>query len=506
MPQPPNADAQQAPAAVGVAESRPGTRQYSRHRAVSARHALRALALGSLTWLAAGCSEAKPEGFPEADLIIISLDTLRADAVGALGGPPGISPTLDRLAAESVVFTRARAQAPQTAPSHMTLFTSTYPSVHGVVNMTVQGAQTTISPLPDDIPTLAEVLSAAGFESLALTDGGNLHPGHGFARGFDEFVGDLGGVRARVDQVVERAAELWPSPERTFLFWHTYEVHAPYVPPPEYLHAWTDDDYEGVLRERAAALSRLDLDEQWARVYSDFWKGFRRFEPDDFAYLHSLYRGGVRYTDDVLAELVEALAETGALDTSVLVVLSDHGEEFGEHGEREHHQVYEECLRVPLMVRLPGGLHGGARIETPVGLVDVMPTVLELLGIDTTGLALQGRSLADAVLGGVEPEPRPMISEFRRGADGEDWAVAVLQGEHKYLVDSSGTRRVFDLAADPGETRDVSAEDPDRARRFEAFLTDWRASMPRRPSSSAPIELAPETLDELSQLGYVEGR
>ena len=290
--------------------------------------------------------------YPDADLVIVSLDTLRADALDVYGGPEGISPVLARFASEAVVFEHARAPAPETAPSHMSLFTSLHASVHGVQNLSAGEAVRALRP---DAVTLAEVLSDAGFTSVALTDGGQLTRAPGFDRGFERFEFELEGAVAKVARGADELARLAAGEGRHFLFWHTYETHAPYVPPRPWIEAWAPADYDGPLRPLVDGLADLGFVQKWEALKSSFWAGLADFGPDEARYLHGLYRGGVAHCDDELAGLFEALERSGAYDEAIIVVLSDHGEEFFEHGAWQHRQLYEECLRVPLMVRLPGG-------------------------------------------------------------------------------------------------------------------------------------------------------
>jgi arylsulfatase A-like enzyme len=173
--------------------------------------------------------------------------------------------------------------------------------------------------------------------------------------------------------------------------------------------------------------------------------------PDEAAYLSDLYDGEIAYTDAQIGRLLDALRRMGLYDDTLIVLLSDHGEEFFEHGKWQHEQLYEECLRVPLMVRLPGGRHGGTRIETPVGLIDVMPTLLDLLEVDPPEAALpgrvrrEGRSLAEAILTGKEPRPLPVISEYvaTRGPNLEN-IVAIHAGGSSFLYDEVRAERLAD--------------------------------------------------------------
>jgi arylsulfatase A-like enzyme len=459
--------------------------------------------------------------------VILSLDTLRADGTSVGGGPPGISPAIARFAEEAVVFTHARAQAPHTAPSHMTLFTSTHPSVHDVQNVAHGESGPEIWPLAREIPTLAEVLTAAGFRCVGLTDGGNVNPAHGFDRGFETYTHELSGAQAQVDKALEWLARLAaPDAGRFFLFWHTYQIHAPYVPPEPYLSNWAPAGYEGELRQRLAELEGKSFRERWSAMPTVFWKDRDSFGWPESAYLRGLYNGEVRFTDAQLERLFDAMRAAGVFDTSIVVVLSDHGEEFFEHGKWQHEQLYEECLRVPLMIRLPGAWNGGTRIDTPVGLIDVMPTLLELLAVDPPASALpgrvrrEGRSHAEAVLTGREPRERPVFSEFiaTRGPNLEN-VLAIHAGGSTFLYDEVRAQRLpaggvehrrelYDLQADPTQQRDLAAGAPGRVAEFLRQREAFRSLVDLERLSDAErarAEISPQLMEELNQLGYVEG-
>jgi len=485
--------------------------------------------------VAAEGAPAAPEADPDlghANLILISLDTLRADCTSIGAGPEAISPALERFASQATVFTQARAQAPHTAPSHMSLFTSAVPSVHGVQNVANTTAadgspSAVIVPLRSDVPTLAQVLKAAGFRTIGLTDGGNLIPNHGFDRGFDTYTYKLEGAAKKVDEgLLACKALTQPGAGRTFLFLHTYQIHAPYVPPPEYIERWAPHDYEGPLRARIETLSSMSLDERWAAMRSLFWKDRDSFGGAEAGYLRGLYQGGVRYTDDELGRLFEGLERSGLLDKSVVVVLSDHGEEFHEHGHWQHEQLYEECLRVPLVVRLPHGYRGGRRIDTPVALVDVMPTMLDLLGVDVRQLALpgpvrhDGHSLVGCLVGAPAPPAVPVFSEHiaTRGGNYEH-QVLVRAGNFAFLYDeyrgeklADGTIQhrvgLWDLATDPRQEHDLAPSSPEIVKQFEVLEAHFRAgaeadAAPAQPEPAQPLD--EESRRQLEELGYIGG-
>ena len=497
------------------------------------------LLAGALSLLAAcgdESSSAEPVvrgRFAGCNVLVISLDTCRSDALTMLGGPAGASEHLDAFASEGVLFDHARAAAPHTAPSHMSLFTSLLPSVHGVQNVQhgvhpeTGKRKPLIESVPADIPTLAEVLAGHGYRCVGLTDGGNLNPPHGFDRGFEHYTAELIGAEAQFADASHWLSELRADAPPWFLFVHTYEIHSPYVSPRQYVERWAPSDYEGPLREAVDGLLGKSFREKFGAMRSVFWKDVDAFGDDEARYLRGLYAAGVDYTDDALSSFLAQLHDSGTLDDTIVVVLSDHGEEFAEHGRWQHEQLYEECLRVPLVFRLPGAAGAGTRIATPVSLIDVMPTLLELLDVERDDLPgkrvlpMQGRSLARSLLTGAEPAARPIVSELRTdrtfpdGAPGplHEWKVAILHEGHKLLADEYAEQqgsdgvRAFDLSRDPDERGDGrSAPKP-----VLDGLLELRARFHKEVSLSASLagvdaaaELDCEQLRQLVELGYVD--
>lgn len=469
--------------------------------------------------------------FAGSNLVILSLDTLRSDRLAAYGGDSGLGRRLQRFAEQAVVFEHARAQAPQTAPSHMSLFTGYYPSVHGVQNVQHGKDPDTgrrrplIESVPPSIPTLAEVLTAHGYATVGLTDGGNLNPPHGFNRGFDEYTYDLSGAVAQVAAGLEAVDRLQGGDQPWFLFWHTYEIHAPYVSPADYVQAWAPEDYDGLLRDVLAGLDGLDFKQRFAAMKTRFWSEKERFGQDEARFLSGLYDAGIAYTDDELVALLDRLDQPDVADSTLVVILSDHGEEFAEHGKWQHDQVYEEHLRVPLMVRLPGGVGAGTRIATPVALIDVMPTVLELLETpretlpERTAAPMQGRSLVESLVHGKEPRAREIYSEYRADREGSplyDWQIAVHHNGFKLIYDEHRSNRaknvetveLYRLAVDPGERNDLSAEGGQVFQALVGLRDKFHQDLEvfrRLVGEGAAEDLDCEALQQLITLGYLEG-
>ncbi|MFZ5480557.1 MAG: sulfatase [Myxococcota bacterium] len=361
------------------------------------------------------CASAPRTGPPP--IVLVSLDTLRADRLGAYGNGDALTPNLDAFAAEAVVFTQAWSQAVQTAPSHTSLFTSRYPSE--------QVGDDRLPFVPADMPLLAQLLKLWEYQTGAFVGGADLSKYRGLNVGFDayETSRDFGSLfhttppaLAWLD-AVDRDAP-W------FLFVHGYDAHTPYLKPPPYGFAHTGGAPGGAGLDAARRGTERIID---GFLYADFYPLVAAFDHEvrprsaagrartselagmsedsvplteaDETYVRRVYDGAVSYADTLFGLLMAELDARGVLDEAVVVVLSDHGEQLGEHGLWGHCcEVNDEESHVPLLVRLPHGERGGTRVDATVELVDVMPTLLELAEIPPPA-GIHGRSFAAALRG-----------------------------------------------------------------------------------------------------------
>ncbi len=453
------------------------------------------------------------------NVVVVSLDTLRADRLEVYGGPRKLAPNLSALASRSVVFDSAQAQSSQTAPSHASLFTSEYGGVHRIRN--VHGAVATMPTLPGGLVTLAELLKSAGYETGAFVSGGNLTRGMGLSRGFDHW-------DEKNEDIGERARRLlaWidePNRGPFFAFLHSYQVHAPYVPPASLGRLYTDPAYAGPLRARYERYLTLGPSEAWAGgVGADYWEGMLDFTDEDVRFLSDLYDAEIAYTDAALRPFLEALLIGPRAADTALIILSDHGEEFREHGKFQHDQVFEELLRVPLMVRLPARLERAGwkgRVTSPVELVDVAPTVAELLNVDVSSAGWAGRSLVGLLDGAtrtsalradrarhslltLDPGPKTFRSITWRG-----WKYI-----HGHQEDLDVTwELLFDLTSDPGERRNLFGSEDAGAvnmlaslKRLMAAHAADEARRAEQAGVAGTAEIDEEQRKLLEQLGYVK--
>jgi arylsulfatase A-like enzyme len=422
---------------------------------------------------------------PRPNLILLSIDTLRRDHLDGYGYFRETAPFLrEHLAGEGVVFDDFVAEAATTDPSHMTMFTSLPARVHGVT-MQLEG-------LDVPVTTLAESLRGAGYRTAAITEDGPLAHERGFAIGFDAYrehkSTNLMLPAGRVEDTF-REARAWLAREQGrpfFLFLHTFQVHAPYAPPEAYRSLFTEPEPAARTPEQRRTIADYDRE--------------------------------IRYVDDQLAALVRWSEQRGLGDDTIWIVLSDHGEEFWEHGSLGHGTLpFEEVLGVPLVVRGPGVARGVRRAD-PLHHLDLMPTLLELAGAAAPP-GLQGRSFAVLLRDGAPPPagpPRPRASaSWMLPAPLRPPALALRLGTHKLIrrQDAAGSRDLrFDLAADPHEQRPLPDALPALAAALEAeegarsaarkALLERAAAARGRPSS--PVLLDPEREQTLRALGYIE--
>jgi arylsulfatase len=396
------------------------------------------------------------------NLIIVGVDTLRPDHLGCYGYGRDTSPVADALASEGVLFENVISQSPWTSPSFASVFTSLYPTQTGLVSVGTTMRET--------FPTLGTVLKEHGYETGAIINASVLKPEFGVGRGFDYYYTTP--RKGRLADGTTRDALAWIDSvpgEPFFLFAHYYDPHEPYSPPEPY-DSFFEEDYSGPIG-RTFVLHDLFPD-----VKGTDFDAMRSLSGKDWDHIRTLYDREIRFTDDAIGDLLEGLDERGLLGRTLVVFLSDHGEEFFEHGGFGHgHALYGEVIRVPLILRLPGVLPGGLRVRSQVRLVDVMPTVLEILGVENAA-RMEGVSLLPLLEpggGGLHEGPR-LFGPERAFTEGmlrgpEQKSLTAYPLKMIYNVES-GEESLFDLERDPAERRNMIGEADAQQARLEDLL------------------------------------
>jgi arylsulfatase A-like enzyme/predicted Zn-dependent protease len=406
--------------------------------------------------------------FPGANVLLITLDTTRADRIGAYGYEPAETPRLDRFATEGVLFEQPITPTAFTLPSHSSIMTGLYPPFHGV---RLNGG----SALADVQVTLAERLADAGYRCGAVIGAFVLDQRWGLSQGFESYDDDfklepeqkldLAGVQRPGDEVVERGIEwLEQNDPRPFFTWlHLYDPHIPYEPPEPY-------------RSRFAGRG-----------------------------MSGLYDGEIAFTDAQVGRVLDWLEQRGLRENTIVIVVGDHGESLGEHGESEHgYFVYDATVRVPLMIRVPDTDVAGRRVACQVRTIDVAPTVLDLIGAGVPE-GLHGQSLVPLMLDPNGQGPTAAYSESMSVHLQYGWAALYSLRSEGYKFIDAPRAELYSLADDPGERRNLLAETPGVAEDLRARLAELREAIEAGAPKTQEADLDEETLNMLAALGYVGG-
>ncbi len=475
----------------------------------------RALVLAAVLAAASGCGRSEPGPTAPAgarSVILISIDSLRADHCTPYGRVPDFAPDeettpfMARMAEEGVLFENAEATSPWTLPSHASLLSGMHAREHGVRQRAMA--------LSDELELVSGRFRAAGWHTAGFFSGPFLHPVWGFGRGFEVYrpgpdylksdetvaavtdlrsnqgiqrVHDASHRQAECAEPVMREAMAWLEEddryeEPFFLFLHLWDPHYDYYPPTEYRTRFLPDD-DGSVRGDELMDMEVELTPELLRT------------------LQALYDAEIRYTDDWIARLYARLEEWGVADDVVVVITADHGDEFLEHGKRGHRKnLYEETMRVPLVIRAPGLAPAGVRVEGSVSIADIAPTLLDLCGLEPWP-ERSGRSLRGIWEGRVENHsPRLDLVLARKQLLG--WR----EGKDKLIFDEAKlSAEIYDLEADPGERNPLrlplNADHP-VARRALAAL---QAEPQEPPYPPIPVNEPEHLTEALSAAGYVDG-
>jgi arylsulfatase A-like enzyme len=431
-----------------------------------------------------------------ANVVLIVVDTLRADALGAYGAARPTSPNLDALASRSLVFERSFATAPWTLPSVASLFTGTYPSLHGQTE-----SEGPLARLSDDLVTMAEVMRASGYDTAAFSAHPWVSPEFGLGQGFaneDFHVFAVPGGDARVTAAATgwiRARRENANGRRFFAYLHYLRPHTPYNPTREAQRAVLGS--VPAAPPFSAALARVHQDQAFTVLDEAARRG--EVTAADVEYLRGMYEAEVRMADYEVGKVLAALSEQGFGEDTLVVVTSDHGEAFLEHGLMVHGTaLHQEMLRVPLIVHLPGQATA-SRVQHAVQQVDVLPTVLEAIGLPVPA-QVQGR----VRLPGRDRGATTVFAESPFGIR----ETRVMERGFALLGDprAPAGQRLYHLPDDPMELRDAAGRFPREARRLRRELDGFLRHNEKRRQALArtPPAISAETRERVRSLGYAE--
>jgi len=482
--------------------------------------AVGAVALASALLLAGSYAVASVAARPPAstgpNVLLVVMDTVRKSNLSLYGHHRKTTPNIDRFAQDAVVFDNAFAIGAWTVPNHASMFTGLYASEHGA---TWESRKLSPAAL-----TLAELLRESGYDTAGFVNNVNIAVKRGFGQGFAHYE-DLFRERtrakyARSDEVPDgdsgafatgRAVLRWlddreSSARPFFLFLNYIEAHSPYEPPERFAKEY--------LERREGLSPHISQYE-----YVEFLSGAFELTEADFRASEALYDAEIRYLDEQLGALLEALEARGALSNTLVILTSDHGEYFGDHGLVGHQfALYDSLLRVPLIVRLPGKARSGSREQRWAELSDLFPTILETAGVERSGAkGGRSRSLFSA------PERTRVVAEYYKplkylGLFEETYPDfdrspfdrrirALREGRHKFIWSSDGRHELYEMDADPDEARNLAAAQRERVAERERALAAWSeegAAPIVGAGDSGESELDEEMRAELRALGYVE--
>jgi len=396
------------------------------------------------------------------NVVVVTLDTTRADRLGSYGRAQASTPTLDALAAGGVLFRRAYSVTPLTLPSHTSLFSGAYPPYHGVRD---NGGFI----VPEELTTLAEVLAGGGYDTGAFVAAYVLDSRWGLDQGFDTYHDEfdvrgqrfisMGSVQRPADEVVD-AALGWlegRGDEPFFLWVHLYDPHAPYEPPEPY-------------RTRFASAP---------------------------------YQGEIAFMDSEVGRLLDGLDASGDGDDTFVVVAGDHGESLGEHGEVQHgFFIYESATHVPLIISTPFEEFGGIERDEVVSLIDVMPTILDMAGFETPE-AVQGESLTPLFRADASANSKYVYAESFYARFHYGWSDLTSIQDERYKLIMSPDPELYDLAEDPGETTNLVDQENDLYRRLAAAAEEFVSRIGESSAQTEFMAVDEDTLAKLASLGYL---
>ncbi|MCP4606685.1 MAG: sulfatase [Proteobacteria bacterium] len=461
------------------------------------------------------------------DVILLTVDALRADFTNPYGETLPTTPFLSKLAAEGVTFTNAFAAAPWTVPSMFSIITGLYPTEHGLTSGQTVGAHVVgQNSLPQDAFTLTERLAEIGYSTFGINTNYHMAPQFGFNQGFKRYVGSEFTFLPFPNLAVDSFKYQIKATPKYFLWLHYLDPHFPYTTQSPWFGKWNDSRFRTL----------FDLSEEVALKYYWYKRGLPPndpVDPDEVQLVHHLtnrlthnsillfhglpkikdivdqdyirffkaaYKSTLRQTDEAMEKALQSL---GVDDQTLLIFISDHGEELferGQLGHRKNSSLYQELLRVPFIIRLPGGKGAGTVIDTQVSTLDIVPTVLEIIGQPIPD-DLSGQSLVP-LIEGMSFSPRPLFAEVSSWA-GE--TRCIFEFPWKYMHNFTHRQsRLYNIEDDPNEMNDLFAQEKNRALEMHDRLVEWIGRTKPRWKLRDTVQLSPLDIRRLRQMGYVK--
>jgi len=435
-------------------------------------------------------------GPPQPNVVIFLLDTVRRDALGCYGNPASPTPRIDQLAKDGVRFDQVVSPSGWTLPAVASLMTGTWPTIHGA-----KGRGVVLTPIRDEVPTAAEVMRGEGFETVGVANAAFVSPMLGLDRGFDVFNHrysynwDMRRAEETIDAAIEELRKRKSRPG--FYFIHLFDAHLDYNPPSGHANRFT--------KGRNDPAPPITMDHILGMQQGE--DGREPPSEKDINYVRALYNAEMSFMDEHIGRFIDELRKYGLYDLATIVVTSDHGEEFWDHGAFEHgHTLYDELVMVPLVVKTPAASHPVlSTIARPVRLLDVMPTVFDLLDIDKPA-SFVGESLVPTLHGEAGRGLAALCESTLYGAQ----RIALRGPRYKYIMEldrtSAGPGELYDWIDDPGETRDLSDELPDIRDELRSALIQLQrgnVAVAQGMSRPNPVDLDPDRIHQLKSLGYI---
>jgi len=434
-------------------------------------------------------------------VVLLTIDTMRADAVSFGGCPRKTTPFLDSMAARAVVFDRAYSTTSWTVPGVASMLTSLYPSAHGTLSGEIFGDQTKEvwkqTRLADELSTLAELFKEAGYRTIGVVANRHLQVGSGFEQGFDHYYEYAGFLNAEdLNKIVRNKLKQAFGPqwqqkwrqEKVFLWIHYFDPHHPYFPRKPWIEQYAPD------------FSSNPEAFPWRLSNSQINAAFKRSDRTMVRRLTALYHSEISYTDNQVRIL---FGELGVDESTLVIFTSDHGEEIGEHGTIGHRwTLFEEAVQVPLFIWWPAVLPEGKRVGQVVSIDDILPTLAEM-GAIAKVKGCQGQSLVPLLTGAAGAKDGHAFLELHppnpslRGMVTERWKlIRPIGSENRPLL--------FNLVIDPGEQQDSEPSQRQTAQQLDQQLNSWVEALPKAPETTYFSSQDKEEIEKLRALGYVD--